>query len=65
MKLKILVTSDHTTSCRAKRHTDKPVPVIFYDFAVKKNEKNRFTEFFGVKGKKYVAKNLLKETIYS
>jgi 2,3-bisphosphoglycerate-independent phosphoglycerate mutase len=63
--LKILVTSDHTTSCRAKRHTDKPVPVLFYDSIVKKNEKNRFTEPSGNKGKQYIAKNLLKETIYS
>jgi len=28
---RLLVTADHTTSCRAKSHTAHPVPVLFFD----------------------------------
>ncbi len=62
---KILVTSDHTTSSRAKRHTDKPVPVMFYDSKDIMDGNFRLIERAGVKGKQYFAKNLLKETVFS
>ncbi len=62
---KLLVTSDHTTSSRAKRHTDNPVPVMFYDSKSIRDKNNRFTEKEGLFGKQYLAKKLLKETIFS
>ncbi len=62
---KILITSDHTTSSRAKRHTDNPVPVMVYDSKSVLNGNNRFTEKESSYGKQYLAKKLLKETIFS
>lgn len=60
---KLVVTSDHTTSCRAKRHTSKPVPVLFYNPLNLQDSPKRFNEQFGLKGNQFSPKNLLRETI--
>jgi len=32
---RLLVTADHTTSCRRKSHTADPVPVLFFDISMR------------------------------
>ena len=56
----ICVTSDHTTSCIKKAHTDMPVPVLIY--GENKDETLHFSESEAKKGK--LGKFLGKELIY-
>ncbi len=66
---KLVLTSDHTTSCRIKGHSDKPVPVLSYpNTKISKNQDNhniRFTESCGMEGRKIPARKLLQQTLFS
>lgn len=48
-KIKIVVTADHSTPCKLKRHSADPVPVLFYNYSIPKEK--RFTEKEAKKGK--------------
>tara|TARA_Y100000034_G_scaffold136734_1_gene215316 strand:+ start:2390 stop:3637 length:1248 start_codon:yes stop_codon:yes gene_type:complete len=61
---KLVVTADHTTSCRKKAHTADPVPVLIYGKDVKENKGKRFTEKQGLKGKKWIGNKLLEGTLF-
>ncbi|MEI6731625.1 MAG: hypothetical protein WCK90_03000 [archaeon] len=56
---KLVITADHTTSCKMKGHTADAVPVLIYPG----NGGGRFTEDNGKKGKKIVSKKLLESTL--
>ncbi len=60
---RIVVTADHTTSCKKKMHTADSVPVMFFDSKVQGNG-GRFTEADGRKGKKMLGNDLLGETLF-
>ena len=62
-KAKLVLTADHTTSCRLKSHAADPVPVLTYPYSGKKEEK-RFTEEEGRKGKRFLGKKLLAEKMF-
>ncbi|PIN90468.1 hypothetical protein COU60_01430 [Candidatus Pacearchaeota archaeon CG10_big_fil_rev_8_21_14_0_10_34_76] len=62
---KLVVTADHTTSCRLKAHTDKPVPVMFYASGNGKEKEQRFREEDGLKGKKIMGRKLLEKTLFA
>ncbi len=62
---RILVTADHTTSCRAKAHTLNPVPVLFFDSSKSKNGVKRFIEIDGLTGKRFEGRSLLKKTLFA
>ena len=59
---KIVVTADHTTSCKKRAHTAGPVPVMFYSPETK-GEGKRFVESEGLKGKKIMGNDLLKGSL--
>lgn len=61
---KLLITSDHTTSCRMKAHAANPVPVLFYNPADNFRGNRRFTEEDGLKGKKVSGRKLLERTLF-
>jgi 2,3-bisphosphoglycerate-independent phosphoglycerate mutase len=60
----LVVTSDHTTSCSKKRHTDDPVPVLSWGNGVKKGKSESFSEKESKKGKKIIGKKLLDEVFF-
>ncbi len=62
---RLIVTADHTTSCRAKAHTSHPVPVLFFDGSNSLNSSKRFNEKDSIHGKAYSGIRLLKETLFS
>lgn len=62
---KLVVTADHTTSCRKKAHTADAVPVLYYSGIGENNETARFTEKDGLNGKKIIGKNLLEKTFFA
>ena len=62
---KLLVTADHTTSCRTKNHTSHPVPVLFYQSGSPKDSKKRFIEKDGLMGKQITGRQLLQKTLFS
>ncbi|MEK6898799.1 MAG: alkaline phosphatase family protein [Nanoarchaeota archaeon] len=59
---KLVVTADHTTACRLKAHSDKPVPVLYYS-GNKEEKEQRFSEEFGLQGPKVMGRKLLERTI--
>lgn len=61
---RLLVTGDHTTSCKRKSHTADPVPVMFFD-SKKEVIGKRFVESDGVSGKRFASKSLLDRTLFS
>lgn len=63
-KARVVITGDHTTSCRMKAHTSAPVPVLFYDPSDVKSAKHRFIESDAF-GKPILGKNLLDKTLFS
>lgn len=64
--VKLVVTSDHVTSCRLKAHSAGPVPVLYYDPSVEFDKKERrFTEEEGLNGKKIIGRKLLEKTLFS
>ena len=60
---KLIITADHTTACRKKVHTADPVPVLIYP--QEKESEKRFIESEGLKGRKLIGKNLLKNNFFS
>ncbi len=56
---RLIITADHTTSCRRKGHTADPVPVLVYPFEEKSEQ--RFTEEQGLKGKKIGSRSMLEK----
>jgi 2,3-bisphosphoglycerate-independent phosphoglycerate mutase len=62
---KLLITADHTTACKYKAHTSDPVPVLTYPHEDKKNSEQRFTEFWGSRGKKILGRKLLESNFFS
>jgi 2,3-bisphosphoglycerate-independent phosphoglycerate mutase len=64
-KTKLVVTSDHTTSCRLKAHSADPVPVMFFNPQAIRHEEQRFTEEQGLKGKKILGRKLLEKTLFA
>lgn len=61
---RMVVTSDHTTSCRLKRHTSDPVPVLFFDSENIKESGKRFIESDALKEKVLVGRQLLNKTLF-
>src|SRR3989344_4659327 len=61
----LLVTADHTTSCRTKSHTSAPVPVLFFKSDLIKNSRKRFIESDGLKGREFTGRQLLGKTLFS
>ena len=63
---RLVVTADHTTSCRVKGHTSHPVPVLIYGGPSQKKilRGQRFTEKEGYKGKKWLGRKLLDGTLF-
>lgn len=61
---KLVVTADHTTSCRKRAHTAEPVPVLFFNPKMDGEEEKRFIEKEGLKGKKLLGNDILKETLF-
>lgn len=65
LDFKMVVTADHTTSCKSRGHTSDPVPALFFDFDSIKESNNRFTEKCAslqksINGKQLLLKTLLK-----
>ena len=58
----LVVTADHTTACRLKAHSDKPVPALYYS-GPKGEREQRFTEEFGLEGPKIMGRKLLERTL--
>ena len=65
VKFDLVVTADHTTSCRAKSHTSHPVPVLFYQGDSIKTSNKRFIERDGLTGKSFQGRQLLQKTLFS
>ena len=62
-KERVIITADHTTACRLKAHTADPVPVLTYPSGkIKKDQ--RFTEEWGLKGKKIIGNKLLEKNLF-
>jgi 2,3-bisphosphoglycerate-independent phosphoglycerate mutase len=61
---KLVITSDHVTSCRLKTHSSGAVPVLYFDSSRKLDVEQRFTEEQGLVGKKIVGKKLLEKTLF-
>ncbi len=47
----IVVSGDHSTPCIKNSHSDDPVPVLFSGCSVKSDGSERFTEYWGQRGK--------------
>ena len=41
-KIKVVVTADHATPCKLKKHSADPVPVLFYNKSIPKIKKRKF-----------------------
>ena len=59
---KLVITCDHTTSCRKKSHSELPFPVLIYP--QKEESKKRFTENQSLQGKCWLGKKLLEATLF-
>ncbi|MFB6246285.1 MAG: alkaline phosphatase family protein [Candidatus Pacearchaeota archaeon] len=61
-KLQVVVTGDHSTPCKLKRHSAHPIPVLFYDRKSPEKEK-QFSEKASQRGKlgKFLGKELFKK----
>ncbi|MEK6893241.1 MAG: alkaline phosphatase family protein [Nanoarchaeota archaeon] len=59
---KLVITCDHTTSCRKKSHSELPVPVLIYP--QKEESKKRFTENQSLQGKCWLGKKLLEAELF-
>lgn len=64
-KVRVVISADHTTSCRLKAHTDAPVPSLFYDPSVSLSHTERYTESSAAHGKVILGKHLLSKTLFS
>ena len=41
-KIKVVVTADHATPCKLKKHSADPVPVLFYNQSIPKIKRRKF-----------------------
>ena len=64
-EFRVVVTADHTTSCRQKMHTDKPVPLLFYAPARIQSHKLRFDESCCENSKALLGRKVLEKTLLS
>lgn len=64
-KTRVVLTADHTTSCRLKAHTAAPVPVLFYNPSSPQTHQGRFSERYAQDGKNFLGKTLLDKTLFS
>lgn len=63
---RLLVTGDHATPCRLKAHSAGPVPVLTYPHPKgAKTERQRFTEEWGMKGRRFLGKRLLNARFFN
>ena len=62
---RMLVTSDHTTSCRVKSHTSDPVPALFFDSKNIRTEDHRFIEMDSRKEISLNGRQILSKTLFS
>jgi len=62
-KIKVVVTGDHSTPCKLKRHSSDPVPVLFYPADNRGPKENKFNEKEAIKGSlgKILGNELLKK----
>jgi 2,3-bisphosphoglycerate-independent phosphoglycerate mutase len=65
LNFRMVVTADHTTSCRRRSHTSSPVPVLFYDSKFTKGGNKRFIEKTSLVGKSFNGRQLLSKTLFS
>jgi len=63
LDFKMVVTADHTTSCKKMAHTSDPVPALFFDFNAIKESKNRFTERDSINQRTVNGRQLLSKTL--
>jgi len=63
-EIKLVITSDYTTSCRMKSHTKDSVPVLIYPGSKDEEEDKRFTEQQGLQGRKMVGRKILEKTLF-
>ncbi len=61
--VKLIVTPDHTTSCRKKAHAANAVPVMIYPSGKEPEEGKRFTEEEGLKGRRISWGNLIENNL--
>ncbi|MCU0642002.1 MAG: alkaline phosphatase family protein [archaeon] len=61
--VKVVITPDHTTSCRKSAHASNPVPVLIYPSGKDKEEEKRFTEEEGLKGRRISWMNLVENNL--
>ena len=61
---KLIVTADHTTSCKLKGHTADAVPVLVYHPNSSESLPKRFIESEGMRGKKILGKKLLETEMF-
>ncbi len=64
-KARVVITPDHTTSCKKKTHTADPVPVLFYDGERVREGNRRYTEAEGLTGTKYLGREVLEKTLFA
>ena len=64
-KIRVVVTADHSTPCKLKRHSADPVPVLFYNDSVIKEK--HFNEKEARRGSLggFVGKELLRKIKFS
>lgn len=63
LDFKMVVTADHTTSCRMKSHTSDPVPALFFDSKYDKKSNLRFIEKDSLNQKSINGRQLLSKTL--
>jgi len=60
---RLVITADHTTSCRKKGHTADPVPVLSYPSD--KGRAERFNEVEARNGRKIIGRKVLQECLFN
>lgn len=60
---KLIVTADHTTSCKKKAHTADPVPVLIYPYPGESGK--RFIEKDALAGRRLSGRNILKNNFFA
>ncbi len=51
MDVNFIISSDHSTPCIKKSHTDDPIPLLVSGKNIKTDGTSRFTESYSKKGK--------------
>lgn len=63
LDFKMVVTADHTTSCKTKTHTSDPVPALFFNPGLSKDSNLRFIEKDSLTQKPINGRQLLSKTL--